>query len=134
MVMTASVMIVLKMDRPASERAMVLMSGDSSSAVQWVINCRWGKGKERSGRTVVLLGVLEQIGGWCFQAAQVRAVENTKFDETTRWRQDEIQMRLAQKLGVERTEMCSEVFLAPTHSDELRSGLGRRMRKVEGCG
>ena len=38
-VMTAYVIIVNSKDRPAKEGESVLMRGDSSSAVQWVINC-----------------------------------------------------------------------------------------------
>ena len=36
----------------------------------------------------------------------------------------------AQELGVGGTEMCSEILGAPKRSDELRSPLGRLLRKV----
>ena len=50
MVMTAYVMTVIKKDRPAKEGESVRMRGDSSSAVQWVINCGGGKVKrDREG-------------------------------------------------------------------------------------
>ena len=58
MVMTAYAMIVIKKDRPVKEGNSVLMRGDSSSAVQWVISCGRGKGEERSG------GVMKIIGSW----------------------------------------------------------------------
>ena len=45
MVMTAYVIIVMRGDKPDREGATVLMRGDNSSAVQWVINC---KGEEMS--------------------------------------------------------------------------------------
>ena len=47
MVMTAYVMIVIRRDRPAKEGESVVMRGDSSSAVQWVINC--GERRDREG-------------------------------------------------------------------------------------
>ena len=31
------------------------------------------------------MGVLEQIGGWCFQTKHVRGVENGSADGITRW-------------------------------------------------
>ena len=37
MVMTAYAMIVIRKDRPTKEGESVLLRGDSSSAVQWVI-------------------------------------------------------------------------------------------------
>ena len=46
MVMTAYVMMVMRRDRPDREGATVLMGGDSSSAVKWVINCKGG-GRKR---------------------------------------------------------------------------------------
>ena len=87
-----------------------------------------------------IMGVLERMGGWSFQAKHVLGVENVLADGETRWKEDEIQTRLtaerptvswkAQELGVEGTEMCTEVLRAATHSDELRSRQGRPMRKV----
>ena len=143
MVMTAYAMIVIKKDRPVKEGNSVLMRGDSSSAVQWVISCGRGKGEERSGRMMRIMGMLERIGRWSFQANHVRGVENTFVDGIT-WNEREIQTRLttecptvslqARKLGVEGTEMCPEILRAATHSDELRSRLGGLMRKVGGCG
>ena len=35
-----------------------------------------------------ILGVLEQIGGWCFQVTHVREVENGLADGITRWKED----------------------------------------------
>ena len=74
----------------------------------------------------------------------VQGVENVLADGITRWKEDEIQSRLTeecpavtwqvQEHGVEGAEMCSEILRAVTHSDELRSRLGRLMRKVGGCG
>ena len=91
-----------------------------------------------------IMGALERIGGWSFQAKYVRGVENILADGITRWKEKEIQTRLttecptvswqAQELGVEGTEMCSEILRKVTHSDELRSRLGGLMRKVGGCG
>ena len=102
--------------RQASEgRRVGADEGDSSSAVQWAINCGRGKGKERSRGTMKIMGVLERIGRWSFQATHVRGVENFLADEKTRWNEDEIQTRLtaecpnvswqAQDLGVGGTEI-----------------------------
>ena len=91
-----------------------------------------------------IMGVLERIGGWSFQAKHVMGVENFLADGITRWKEDDIQTRLttecpnvswqAQDLGVGGTDMCSEILRAATHSDELRSRLRILMRKVEGYG
>ena len=94
MVMTAFVMIVIKKDKPGRVGEPVLMRGDSSSAVQWVKNCKGGKGEVRSGGMMRFFGVLEQIGGWCFQVKHVRGVENRLADGITRWKEDEIQSGL----------------------------------------
>ena len=66
MVMTAFVIIVIRRDRPGRVGETVLMRGNSSSAAQWVNNCKGGKGEVRSGGMMRILGVLEQTGGWCF--------------------------------------------------------------------
>ena len=144
MVMTAFVMIVIRKDRPGRVGEPVLMRGDSSSAVQWVKNCKGGKGEVRSGGMMRILGVLEQIGGWCFQAKHVRGVENGLADGITRWKEDEIQSRLTkecpavpwqvQELGPEGEGMCSEILHAATDLGGLRSRLERLMRKVGECG
>ena len=57
-----------------------------------------------------IIGVLERIGGWRFQAKHVRGAENFLAGGITRWKEDEIQTRLtaerpnvswqAQDLGV----------------------------------
>ena len=57
MVMTAYVMIVIRRDTLTKERESVLIWGESSLAVQWVLSCGWGKGEERSG------GDDEEYGG-----------------------------------------------------------------------
>ena len=93
-VMTAFVMVVIRTDRLARAGEPVPMRGNSSSAVQWVKNCQEGKGEARWGALMLVLGVLEQIGGWCFQAKHVRGVENVLADGMTRWKEDEIQSRL----------------------------------------
>ena len=90
MVMKAYVMIVMRKDRPTKERESVLMRGSGSSAVHWVINCGGGKGEERSRGMVRIMGVLERIGGWSFQAKHVRGGENILVDGIRRWKEDEI--------------------------------------------
>ena len=87
-------MIVIRKDRPGTVGEPVLMRGDSSSAVQWVKKCKGGKGEVRSGGVMRILGVMEQIMGWCFRAKHVRGVENGLADGITRWKEDEIQSRL----------------------------------------
>ena len=44
MVWTAYVMIVIRNELPGREGEAVLMRGDNTSAVQWVLNCQGGKG------------------------------------------------------------------------------------------
>ena len=60
MVVTAYVMFVMRGDRPEKKGATVLMRGDNSSAVQWVINCEGGGREEvRPGALMRMLEVLE---------------------------------------------------------------------------
>ena len=67
MVMAAYVMVVMKGDRPEKEGATVLMRGDDSSAVQWVINCKGGRRDEmRTGALIRMLAALEMQGGRVF--------------------------------------------------------------------
>ena len=90
------------------------------------------------------MGVLERLGGWSFQAKHVRGVDNFLVHGITRWKGEDLQTRLAaecpnvswqaQDLGVGGTEMCSEILRAAMHSNELRSRLGRLVRKVGGRG
>ena len=42
MMVTAYMMVVMRGDRPEEKGATVLVRGDNSSAVQWVINCKGG--------------------------------------------------------------------------------------------
>ena len=89
-------------------------------------------------------GVLERIGRWSLQAKHVWGVENFLANRIARWKEDEIQTRLTEEcpnvswqahdLGVGGTEMWSEILSAVTHSDELRSRLGRLVHKVGGSG
>ena len=68
MVVTAYVMVVMRGDRPDREGATVMMRGDNSSAVQWVINCKGGgKEKVRTGALMRMLGALETQGGGVFR-------------------------------------------------------------------
>ena len=73
MVMAAYAMIVIRKGRTAKERESVLRRGDSSSAVQWVINCGGREREERSGGMTMIMGMLERMGRWSFQAKHVRA-------------------------------------------------------------
>ena len=50
MVMTACVLIVIRKDGPAKEGESVLVRVDSSSTVQWVMNCGEGEGRGEIGR------------------------------------------------------------------------------------
>ena len=144
MVMTAFVMIVIRKDRPGRVGEPVLMRGNTWSAVQRVKNCKGGKGEVRSGEMMRILGVLEQIGGWCFQAKLVRRVENGLADGITRWKENEIQSRLtkecpavpwqAHEFGPEEAGMCSEILHQATDLGGLRIRLERLMRKVRKCG
>ena len=81
-----------------------------------------GKGEERSGGVMRIIGVLERRGGWSFQAKHVSDVENFLAEGITRWEEEYPKVSWqAQEFGVGKTEMCSEILPAATHSDELRS-------------
>ena len=120
MVMTAYVVVAMRGDKPDREGATVLMLGDNSSAVQWVINCKRGrKEKVRAGALVRILGALETKGGCCFQAQHMRGVDSRLAEGITRWK-GEMQINLTkespqtvwqvQELGKEEQRMCSEIL------------------------
>ena len=73
MVMIGYVVIVIRKERPANEEESVLTSGNSLSVVQLVIDRAGAKEEEQSGGTIMIMRVLERIGGWSFQAKHVRA-------------------------------------------------------------
>lgn len=60
------------------------MRGDSTSAVQWVLNC---KHDVRAGKTMRLHGSLEVKENWWFQAKNLAGVESTLGGLITRCEQ-----------------------------------------------
>ena len=89
MLTTAFVMIVIRKHGPGTVGEAVLMRGDSSSAVQWVKNCKRGKWKVRSGGTMTVFGgVTADRGVVLLQAKHVRGVDNGLTDGITRWKED----------------------------------------------
>ena len=66
--------------------------------------------------------MLEHIGGWSFLAKHAQGVENFLAEGITRWEEEYPKVSWqAQEFGVGKTEMCSEILPAATHSDDLRS-------------
>ena len=125
MVMIGYVVIVIRKERPANEEESVLTSGNSLSVVQLVIDRAGAKEEEQSGGTIMIMRVLERIGGWSFQAKHVRGVGNVLADGITRWKEDEIPTSLTaeyptvswqgQEFRVHGTEMCLEFLHVATH-------------------
>ena len=116
----------------------MLVRGDNSSAVQWVINCKRGRGDQvRTGALMRMLEALETEGGWCFQAKHVRGLDN-------RWEGEGFRKNLAkespqtvwqvQELEGEEQWMCSEFLREDTPLDGLRRRLERLTRRIGGCG
>ena len=80
---------------------------------------------------MIIMGLLEKIRGWYFQAKHVRSVENVSAGGVTHWNDYNNKVRLtalclaatwqAQALGVERADMSSGMLRAATRSDRLRS-------------
>ena len=92
LVMTAYVMIVMRGGSPDRDGVTVLMRGDNSSTVQWVINCEGEEKEEVRARAMMrMLCALETKVGWCFQVKHVRVVDNMLADGITRWKGQEIQ-------------------------------------------
>ena len=74
-----------------------------------------------------IMGLLEGVRGLSLQEKHVRGVENIIAGRITRWKKEEIQTTLtaecdtvswqAQELGVNGTEICSEILHAATYPD-----------------
>ena len=84
MVVTALIIVTQSNLRPSYARDIIIRRGDSTSADQWVSECKRG-GEPRSGALVRLLGCLEVNSGWCFDALHVAGVENTIADGISLW-------------------------------------------------
>ena len=94
-VMTAQVMIRGRGDRPEREGEAALIRTDNTSTVSCVVKCRsGGKGQERAGALMRMLGALEVEGGFGFQAKHIPGVENRLADGITRWPAEEVYTNL----------------------------------------
>ena len=146
MVMTAYVMIMMKRDTSDTEGATVLIQGDNSSAVQWVITCKGG-GKEevRAGGTDEDIGSIRNERRMVLSGKKNgRRVDNRLAEGITRWKGKEIQKNVTkespetvwqvQELGKEEQRMCSEILREVTPLDGLRLRLEIITRKIGGWG
>ena len=62
MVWTSCVMIAIRQDLPSRDGEAMLMRGDNSSAVEWVLNCKWGIDDVRAEGQIRIPGALEVKG------------------------------------------------------------------------
>ena len=84
MVRTAYVIIAIRKDLPRREGEAVMMRGDNSSTVQWMLNFEGGKNDARAGGLMRILDALELEGRWRSQAKYVAGVDNSLADLITR--------------------------------------------------
>ena len=86
MTVTAWAFTVQSATPPDYPGASILMRGDNSSGVHWVILCRGGRGgrEPRSGAMLRMIGCLEMRSGWCFGAKHVKGVANILADGLSR--------------------------------------------------
>lgn len=82
MVIMAWIMVIRRGERPERVGESDMMRDDTSSAVQWAMNCRRGKDDPRIGGLVRFLVVLEVEGGWGLQANQVKGRESNLSSQT----------------------------------------------------
>ena len=129
MVWTTYVMIVIKKDQPGRDGEAVLMRGDNSSAVQWVLNYKGGKDDVRVGGMMRILRTLEVRGEWCFQAKNLAGVDNSLADLIIRCEHSRVNAELKRRkldvdwreqvMGKEKEQKCSAILRGDTRSDVL---------------
>ena len=103
-----------------------------------------GEESQGIGAMMRMMGALETIGGWCFQARHVPGVENRLADGITRWKEEEIADNLqlespgtrwqVQELKVEEQQLCAEILREATHLGELQRRLEKITRGLGTCG
>ena len=84
MVVSAFVLVPSCADRPSATGYCVMLRGDNEAAVHWVHRCRGGL-ELRSGALMRLVGVLEVLSGWHFEATHVCGSHNAAADGISRW-------------------------------------------------
>ena len=142
MVWTAYVMIVIRKDLPRRDGEAVLMRGDNSTAVQWVLKYKGSKDDVRAGDMMRILGALE-VKKWCFQARHVADVGNSLADLITCCEPSRINAELKrqrpnvnwreQVIGGEE-EKCSAILRGDTRSDVLWHRLEELTKELGGSG
>ena len=136
MVWTAYVMIVIRKDLPRRDGEAVLMRGDNSTAVQWVLKYKGSKDDVRAGDMMRILGALE-VKKWCFQARHVADVGNSLADLITCCEPSRINAelkRLRPDVNWREQVMCSAIFRGDTRSDVLWRQLNNLTKELGGCG
>ena len=93
MTVTAWAFTVQAATSPNYPGASIFMRGDNSYGVHWVNRCRGGR-ELRPGAVMRMMGRLEMLSGWCFQAKNVKGVVNTLADGISRWDRDFISAKL----------------------------------------
>ena len=141
MVVTAWALIVHAGARSEYPGQSILMRGDNMSAVHWVNKCR-GIREPRSGALMRMLGCLEVRNEWQFRAKQIKGGANTLADGISRWKHDEIALKLhsyrpdicwqEQHLGQEALDLPSAVLASSSSDDQLRNRLNPNTHQVSG--
>ena len=128
MVVMAHIMVNEVNDRPSVWGTPILMRGDNSSAVAWVHKCG-GTYDPRAAALMRILGCLEMVGGWCFEAKHIAGVANTVAGGISRWPRGEISERLIAErpdiawqeihVGESAGALCFEILREYSRKSEL---------------
>lgn len=132
MVLTGWVMLDLVSDRPNPKGDPLLLRGDNFAAVTWSNRCGGAK-DERAGLMLRMLGRLEILGGWRYEAKHIPGVKNSLADGISRWPRHQLAKRVRQltntddwveqPIGPRGERICETVLqtknLAPRHDNIL---------------
>ena len=93
MIMSGFVMQMMENDRPEYVGDIVLLRGDSISAVSWLNRCGGARDK-RAALVMRTMGRLEITSGWSQKAKHIPGVLNVLADGISRWQPDQIAEKL----------------------------------------
>lgn len=132
MVITGWSMFELGGDRPETKGDPLLMRGDNFAAVTWSNRCGGARDK-RAGLMMRMLGRLEILGGWRYEAKHIPGKKNTLADGISRWPRSQLAENVKQLTNTDdwtelpigpRGERICEIVLqtkniAPRHDNTL---------------
>jgi hypothetical protein len=121
MVITSFVMAIEEEKRPTIRGVSIRLIGDNQSAVSWLQNAG-GVREERAGRAIRLLGIIEAVSQWSFDAAHIAGKKNITADGITRIPYSQIRAFLATRARGEWREFCLPGAMAGALLSQLLDG------------